>query len=53
LHKTLKKRGLNPKNVEWFADVIELGDVKLPEIQDDYQKLQNEVQYMYIIYCQI
>ena len=35
LHETLKKRGLNPDNVEWFVDFIELGVVKLPELQDE------------------
>jgi DNA-binding CsgD family transcriptional regulator len=31
LHSALKKRGLNPDNVEWFADAIETGAVELPE----------------------
>jgi hypothetical protein len=30
--------------VEWFADAIETGTVKLPELQDQYQNLQNKVQ---------
>jgi hypothetical protein len=30
LHKALKNRGLNPNNVEWFADAIETGDIKTP-----------------------
>jgi hypothetical protein len=29
LHRSLKKRGLNPDYVEWFVDLIELGIVKL------------------------
>ena len=44
LHKALKKRGLNPQNTESFVDLIELGVVKLPELQDQYQKLQDKVQ---------
>jgi DNA-directed RNA polymerase specialized sigma subunit len=32
LHKALKKRNLNPNNVEWFADAIETGAIKIPEI---------------------
>ena len=44
LHRALKKRGLNPDNVEWFVDLIELGIVKLPELQGQYQKLQDKVQ---------
>ena len=43
LHKTLKKNGLNPGNVEWFADAIDIGAVKLPELQGQYQSLQNKV----------
>lgn len=31
LHKALKKRGLDPKNVQWFVNAIEMGVVKLPE----------------------
>ena len=29
LHKALKKKGLNPNNVEWFADAIETGAIKI------------------------
>ncbi|MBV9179536.1 MAG: hypothetical protein JO297_21110 [Nitrososphaeraceae archaeon] len=43
-HKALKKRGLNPKNVELFIDAIEMGIVKLPELQDEYRQLQDKVQ---------
>jgi len=39
LHSTLNKTGLNPNNIEWFADAIKTV-VKLPELQDEYQKLQ-------------
>lgn len=39
----MKETGLNPKNVEWFADAIEMGAVKLPELQGQYQSLQNKV----------
>jgi hypothetical protein len=42
LHETLKKRGLNPDNVEWFVDFIELGVVKLPELQDEYRRLEGK-----------
>ena len=52
LHKALKKKGLNPQNIESFVDLIELGVVKLLELQGQYQNLQdkaqdlqNEVQY--------
>jgi hypothetical protein len=32
-------------SLEWFADALELGVVKLPKLQEQYQKLQNEVQH--------
>ena len=37
LHKVLKRKGLNPDNVEWFANAIETGIIKLPELQGQYQ----------------
>ena len=44
LHKALKKRGLNPNNVEWFADAIETGAIKIPEIQKQYAKIQDDLE---------
>jgi hypothetical protein len=44
LHKALKKRGLNPNNVEWFADAIETGAIKIPEIQKQYAKIIEELE---------
>jgi hypothetical protein len=44
LHKALKKRGLNPNNVEWFADTIETGAIKIPEIQKQYAKVKDELE---------
>jgi hypothetical protein len=29
-------------NVEWFVDLIEIGAVKLPELQGQYQSIQNK-----------
>jgi hypothetical protein len=43
LHRLLKEKGLNPGNVEWFANAIETGAIKLPELQKRYQNLQNMV----------
>ena len=53
LHSVLKKKGLNPNNVEWFANAIEMGAVKLPELQRQYQILQNKVEGIHIIYHEI
>ena len=44
LHKALKKRGLNPNNVEWFADAIETGAIKIPEIQKQYAKIKDDLE---------
>jgi hypothetical protein len=35
---------LNPDNVEWFVDAIEMGAVELPDLQKQYTKLKDEVQ---------
>ena len=44
LHKALKKRGLNLNNVKWFADGIETGAIKIPEIQKEYAKVKEELE---------
>src|SRR5437588_1434378 len=44
LHKALKKRGLNPKNVECFADAIKTGAIKIPEIQKQYAKIKDDLE---------
>jgi hypothetical protein len=44
LPKALKKRGLNPNNVEWFVDLIEAGVVKVPEFQVRYRNLRSKVE---------
>ena len=46
LHKALKKKGLNPNNVEWFADAIETGAIKIPEIQKQYVKVKDELKLL-------
>jgi hypothetical protein len=44
LHKALKKSGLNSNNVEWFAEAIETGVIKIPEIQKQYAKIEDELE---------
>jgi hypothetical protein len=34
LHKALKKKGLNPNNVEWFVNAIEMGVVNFQNFKD-------------------
>ena len=43
IHKVLKRKGLAAGNVEWFANAIEIGIIKLPELQSQLQILQNEI----------
>jgi tetratricopeptide (TPR) repeat protein len=43
LHKVLKRKGLTADNVEWFANAIETGAIKIPEIQKQYAKIQDEI----------
>jgi hypothetical protein len=40
----LKKRALNSNNVEWFAEAIETGAIKIPEIQKQYTKVNDELE---------
>ena len=44
LHKALKKRGLNPNNVEWFADAIETGVIEIPDLQKQYAKVKDKLE---------
>ena len=49
LHKALKKRGLNPNNVELFAEAIETGAIetgaiKIPELQKQYAKVKDDLE---------
>jgi hypothetical protein len=44
LHKALKKSGLNPGNVEWFANAVETEAIKIPEIQKQYAKVKDELE---------
>jgi len=37
---------LNPGNVEWFSNAIDIDAIKLPELQIQHKSLQNEIQDM-------
>ena len=43
LHKVLKRKRLTAGNVEWFANAIAIGAIKLAELQGQSQSLQNEI----------
>jgi len=34
LHKVLKRKGLTAGNIEWFANAIDIGTIKLPELHE-------------------
>ena len=40
----LKRKGLTADNVEWFANAIETGAIKLPELQSQYAKVKDELE---------
>jgi hypothetical protein len=44
LHKVLKRKGLTADNVEWFANAVETGAIKIPEIQKQYAKIKDELE---------
>jgi len=44
LHTVLKRRGLTADNVEWFANAVETGAIKIPEIQKQYAKIKDELE---------
>jgi hypothetical protein len=43
-YKVFKIKGLTLDNVDWFANAIQTGVIKLPELQHDYKRLQNKIQ---------
>jgi predicted DNA-binding protein YlxM (UPF0122 family) len=46
LFKGLKKHGLNPQNVEWYVDAMNIG-LKLEDLSPDYENLQSENENLY------
>jgi chromosome segregation ATPase len=46
LHRILRRKDLTASNVEWFANAIKTGAIKLSELQGQYKNLQNEIQDM-------
>jgi chromosome segregation ATPase len=44
LHKVLKRKGLTADNIKCFANAIETGAIKIPEIQKQYAKIKDELE---------
>ena len=40
----MKRKGLTADNIEWFANAIETGAIKIPEIQKQYAKVKDELE---------
>jgi hypothetical protein len=40
----LKRKGLTADNVEWFANAVETGAIKIPEIQKQYAKVKDDLE---------
>jgi hypothetical protein len=36
LYSALKKKGTRPDDLEWFANAMKTGGIKLPELQGQY-----------------
>jgi hypothetical protein len=44
LYRLLKREGIRTKDLEWFANTVNTGMYKIPEIQKQYAKIQDEVE---------
>ena len=44
LCRLAKRHGITADNIEWFVNLVNIGTYKIPELQKQYAKLQDEVQ---------
>jgi DNA-binding CsgD family transcriptional regulator len=44
LYKLVKRLGIRIKDLEWFVGMVEIGTYKIPEIQNQYAKIKNELE---------
>ena len=44
LYRLLKRLGIRIKDLEWFIHMVEIGTYKIPEIQNQYAKIKNELE---------
>jgi hypothetical protein len=44
LYKLAKRKGITADNIEWFVNMVNIGMYKIPDLQKQYAKLQDEVQ---------
>ena len=44
LCRLAKRQGITDDNIEWFVNMVDMGTYKIPDLQKQYTKLQDEVQ---------
>lgn len=44
LYKLLKRQGITTDKIEWFVHMVNTGMYKIPEIQKQYAKIQEELE---------
>ena len=44
LCRLAKRQGITADNIEWFVNMVDIGTYKIPDLQKQYAKLQDEVQ---------
>ena len=44
LYRLAKRLGITADNIEWFVNMVNIGSYKIPDLQKQYAKLQDEVQ---------
>ena len=44
LCRLAKRQGITADNIEWFVNMVDIGSYKIPDLQKQYAKLQDEVQ---------
>src|SRR5919204_4008834 len=42
LFRELKRQGLTPNNVGWYADALTVGAMKLPDVSEEYENLKSD-----------
>jgi septal ring factor EnvC (AmiA/AmiB activator) len=44
LCRLAKRHGITADNIEWFVNMVNIGTYKIPDLQRQYAKLQDEIQ---------
>ena len=44
LCRIAKRQGITADNIEWFVNMVNIGTYNIPDLQNQYAKLQDEVQ---------